>query len=58
MDNEKIIKLQHFFSVDTKIKKEIYDIAPQSLNGYIDETSISEYMVISMKHQLVNTQIN
>lgn len=39
MDNEKIIKLQHFFSVDTKIKKEIYDIAPQSLNGYIDETS-------------------
>lgn len=43
MDNEKIIKLQHFFSVDTKIKKEIYDIAPQSLNGYIDETSISEY---------------
>ena len=43
MDNEKIIKLQHFFSVDTKIKKEIYDIAPQSLNGYIDEASISEY---------------
>lgn len=43
MDNEKIIKLQHFFSVDTKIKKEIYDIAPQSLNGYIDEISISEY---------------
>ena len=43
MDNEKIIKLQDFFSVDTKIKKEIYDIAPQSLNGYIDETSISEY---------------
>lgn len=43
MDNEKIIKLQHFFSVDTKIKKEIYDIAPQSLNGYIGETSISEY---------------
>lgn len=43
MDNEKIIKLQHFFSVDTKIKKEIYDIAPQSLNGYIDETSISGY---------------
>ena len=43
MDNEKIIKLQHFFSVDTKIKKEIYDMAPQSLNGYIDETSISEY---------------
>ncbi len=42
-NNEKIIKLQHFFSVDTKIKKEIYDIAPQSLNGYIDETSISEY---------------
>ena len=43
MDNEKIIKLQHLFSVDTKIKKEIYDIAPQSLNGYIGETSISEY---------------
>lgn len=43
MDNEKTIKLQHFFSVDTKIKKEIYDIAPQSLKGYIDETSISEY---------------
>ena len=49
MDNEKIIKLQHFFSVDTKIKKEIYDIAPQSLNGYIDETSISEFTYLYIK---------
>ena len=43
MDNERIIKLQHFFSVDIKIKKELFDIAPQSLDGYMDEESVSKY---------------
>ena len=43
MNNERIIKLQHFFSVDVKIKKEIFDIAPQSLDGYMDEVSVSKY---------------
>lgn len=43
MNNERIIKLQHFFSVDVKIKKELFDIAPQSLDGYMDEVSVSKY---------------
>lgn len=43
MEDERIIKLQHFFSVDVKIKKEIYDIAPQSLGEYTDEISVSRY---------------
>ena len=43
MDNERMIKLQHFFSVDVKIKKELFDIAPQSLEGYMDEVSVSKY---------------
>ncbi len=43
MDNERMIKLQHFFSVDVKIKKELFDIAPQSLDGYMDEESVSKY---------------
>ncbi len=43
MNDERIIKLQHFFSVDVKIKKEIFDIAPQSLDGYMDEVSVSKY---------------
>ena len=32
MGNEKMLNLQHFFSVDVKIKKEIYDIAPELVN--------------------------
>ena len=43
MEDEKLIKLQHFFSVDVRIKKEIYDIAPQSLGEYTDEISVSKY---------------
>ena len=43
MDNERMIKLQHFFSVDVKIKKELFDIAPQSLDRYMDEESVSKY---------------
>ena len=43
MDNERMIKLQHFFSVDVKIKKELFDIAPQSLDGYMNEESVSKY---------------
>ena len=43
MNDEKMIKLQHFFSNDIRIKKEIYDMAPQVLNGYVDEESVSKY---------------
>lgn len=43
MEDEKLIKLQHFFSVDVRIKKEIYDIAPQEIGEYIDEVSVSRY---------------
>lgn len=43
MEDEKLIKLQHFFSVDVRIKKEIYDIAPQGIGEYIDEVSVSKY---------------
>ena len=43
MNDEKMIKLQHFFSNDIRIKKEIYDMAPQTLNGYVDEESVNKY---------------
>lgn len=43
MNDDKMIKLQHFFSNDIRIKKEIYDMAPQVLNGYVDEESVSKY---------------
>ena len=43
MNDERMIKLQHFFSNDIRIKKEIYDMAPQVLGGYVDEESVSKY---------------
>ena len=36
MVDERLIKLQHFFEVDLKIKKEMLDIAPPSDNLYAD----------------------
>jgi hypothetical protein len=41
-DNMMII-LQHFFTVDLKIKQEMYNVAPQTENGYLDENSIVAY---------------
>ena len=43
MLDEKIIKLQHFFEVDNKIKKEMINIAPPSDSEYLDEASICKY---------------
>ena len=48
MEDEKLIKLQHFFSVDVRIKKEIYDIAPQSLGEYTDEISSHPILIVSI----------
>lgn len=44
MNNEMMIKLQHFFAVDINMKKEIYTMAPVSLNDYINEREISKYV--------------
>lgn len=43
MDDTNLIKLQHFFSVDTRIKKEMYNNTPPSDNGYLDEKSLCQY---------------
>ena len=43
MVDQKLIKLQHFFEVDMKVKKEMLNIAPPSDNQYIDEASINKY---------------
>ena len=43
MLDEKLIKLQHFFEVDLKIKKEMLNAAPPSDNQFIDESSISKF---------------
>lgn len=40
--NEKIIKLQHFFETDLRIKKGMYNLAPASIK-YLDENSIQKY---------------
>ncbi len=40
--NEKIIKLQHFFETDLRIKKGMYNLAPTSIK-YLDENSIQKY---------------
>ena len=36
MVDERLIKLQHFFEVDLKIKKEMLNIAPASNDQYND----------------------
>jgi hypothetical protein len=41
MADEKLIKLQHFFEADIRIKKEMISIAPP--NDYLDKNSISKY---------------
>ena len=43
MDNTLLIKLQHFFEVNTKIKKELYNNVPPSDNKYLDKESICKY---------------
>ncbi len=42
--DEKLIKLQHFFEVDVKLKKEMLNISPPTDEQYIDEVSISKYV--------------
>lgn len=44
MIDEKMIKLQHFFEADTRIKKEMLNSAPPNDEQYIDKESISEYV--------------
>ena len=39
--SENLIKLQHFFEVDNRLKKEIYDICPP--NDYVDRDSLIKY---------------
>lgn len=38
-----MVKLQHFFEADVRIKKDMYNVAFQSTNGYIGENSVLEY---------------
>lgn len=42
MNDGKLIRLKHFFEVDTRIKKEMNNMAP-SMIKYYDETSINKY---------------
>lgn len=44
MNNETMVKLQHFFSVDVRIKKEIYNMAPVMFDKYIDDVSVNKYV--------------
>lgn len=41
--NANLIKLQHFFEVDTKIKKEMYNNMPPGENGYLDNNFLCKY---------------
>lgn len=43
MNIENMVKLQHFFSADIKIKKEIHNIALPNLIQYIDDDVVSKY---------------
>lgn len=40
--NESLIKIQHLFEADNRIKKEMYNLSPNS-NQFTDEESISKY---------------
>ncbi len=42
MNDERLIKLQHFFESDVRIKKAMYNMAPTTLQ-YFDEDSMSKY---------------
>ena len=42
MVDERLIKLQHFFEVDLKIKKEMLNIAPANDNQYNDVEKYSD----------------
>ena len=44
MTDEKLIKLQHFFEADVRIKKEMLNMSPPTNEGYLDEHSISKYV--------------
>ena len=41
--DDKLVKLQHFFSVDTRIKKEMYNMCPPTNQGYVDRDSLVSY---------------
>jgi len=43
MVNDTLIKLQHFLYVDTRIKKEMYNNVPPTINGYFDEDTMCKY---------------
>lgn len=40
---ERFRRIKHFFEVDTRIKKEMYNMVPPNYEGYIDERSLIEY---------------
>ena len=44
MKNDLLIKLQHFFTVDMRIKKEMYDMVPPDNESYLDKDSICKYV--------------
>lgn len=44
MNDERIIKLQHFFSSDFKMKKEMLDVAPMNIGQYYDDDSLIKYV--------------
>ena len=44
MDNNLLIKLQHFFVADMKIKKEMYEMVPPNNEEYLDNESLIKYV--------------
>lgn len=44
MNKDTIVKLEHFFTVDKKIKEEMYKMCPPDYNGYLDDDSLIKYI--------------
>ena len=43
MENQSLIILEHFFNVDTQIKKEMYEMVPPNNEQFLDDESICKY---------------
>lgn len=43
MDEDLLVKLQHLFSVDSKVKRELYNAAPPLDDGRLEKYDIQEY---------------
>ena len=44
MNDNSMMRLQHFFTVNTKIKKEMYENVPPNSYGFLDSDSLVKYI--------------